>query len=352
MAVSLDDQLPATILDIEALKDALGEDYAALALGFHYWASAHAFNTFADADRAAAYLKARVVERAPIFGKLNPKTAAKAMVDAGLWERDGDYYIIPDYLDYNPPTERREKDRRGATLRKRRERLRKRASTGARGAAVMSHLLSRRDNERDVARDTDRDDGRDVPRDEGRDAERDSARARMPLTLNPLTQDHRASRGTHAMEAVENGSNVVARLQLASAVNGPIRDFRELKRHPLKWKGDNPRVLKRLAWTVVEQHYGEDASSLYERVKCEAAAQGLEYGKYWLNQQLPVWIDHARVRCHIRELVQAGLRGFMLAHAVEERLRSVHLSTVLDADSLTRAIESELKRLKQRRRHA
>lgn len=151
--------------------------------------------------------------------------------------------------------------------------------------------------------------------------------------VEPDEQDHRAARGTLAVESCGKPLNLLR--------------FRHLRPKVIA-----PRQLKALCWREVETRYVEDTVSLYEHVKGAAARAGFDYG-FQAGFNVRRTVEDAQVRCHIRELVREGFRGFMLAHAVEERLRSQHLITVLDPDSLTRAIEAELQRRhKQKRRRS
>ena len=60
--------------------------------------------------------------------------AARRLTEVGLWRDEGDHYLIPDYLDYNPSKEQNDARRAAAAARKAKER-----ANGAARSARGSH---------------------------------------------------------------------------------------------------------------------------------------------------------------------------------------------------------------------
>lgn len=81
-------------------------------------------------------------------------SAVRELVDAGLWQLDGDAWVVPDYLDYNPSRDDALAEREKARLRQARKR--------AKGAAAVDHddngrFTSREESQGKSRRDTHRD---------------------------------------------------------------------------------------------------------------------------------------------------------------------------------------------------
>jgi hypothetical protein len=86
-----------------------------------------------------------------------PKAAAAELVDAGLWERVADGYVIHDYLEYNPDRARVKADREANAARQKAFRERKRAEREAakKGAEGSARNSDRNADRNGVTRDAD-----------------------------------------------------------------------------------------------------------------------------------------------------------------------------------------------------
>lgn len=84
-------------------------------IGLHVFAIAHAADHSLDGHVATEFVEDQLPD------EVEREEAVKALLDAGLWERNGNGFIVHDFLAYNPSradlTARREADKE----RKRRE---------------------------------------------------------------------------------------------------------------------------------------------------------------------------------------------------------------------------------------
>ena len=117
MWAHLDDQLIDHV-KVFAAGEVIGRNGPAIAIGFYavglLWANKH----LTDGHLPLSIVKSfRHVS--------NPVAVADALVFAGLWERNGDGFVIHDYADWGNPTAARIKAKR------RKDRLRKRADREA-----------------------------------------------------------------------------------------------------------------------------------------------------------------------------------------------------------------------------